>query len=41
MGKSEIEAFLTHLAVSRHVSSSTQNQAFNSLLPLPQQSKNQ
>ena len=32
MGKSEIEAFLTHLAVNRHVSSSTQNQAFNALL---------
>jgi len=32
MGKSEIEAFLTHLAVNRHVSPSTQNQAFNALL---------
>jgi hypothetical protein len=32
MGKDEIEAFLTHLAVNRHVSPSTQNQAFNSLL---------
>jgi integron integrase len=32
MGKAEIEAFLTHLAVNRHVSPSTQNQAFNALL---------
>jgi len=32
MGKDEIEAYLTHLAVNRHVSPSTQNQAFNSLL---------
>ena len=32
MGKNEIEAFLTHLAVNRHVSPSTQNQAFNALL---------
>ncbi len=30
MGKDEIEAYLTHLAVNRHVSPSTQNQAFNS-----------
>jgi hypothetical protein len=41
MGKEEIEAYLTHLAVNRHVSPSTQNQAFNSLLPPPHQSKNQ
>ena len=32
MGKDEIEAYLTHLAVKRHVSPSTQNQAFNALL---------
>lgn len=32
LGKKEIEAFLTHLAVDRKVSSSTQNQAFNAIL---------
>lgn len=32
MGKVEIEAFLTDLAVNRNVSPSTQNQAFNALL---------
>ena len=32
MGKPEIEAFLTHLAVDRHVSASTQNQALQSVL---------
>jgi integrase len=32
MGAQEIEAFLSHLAVNRKVSSSTQNQAFNALL---------
>lgn len=32
MGKSEIEAFLTHLAVDRHVSAATQNQALNAIL---------
>lgn len=32
MGKDEIEAYLTHLAVNRQVSPSTQNQAFNALL---------
>ena len=32
MGKFEIEAFLTHLAVKRHVSASTQNQALNAIL---------
>ena len=32
MRKDEIEAFLTHLAVNRHVAPSTQNQAFNALL---------
>ncbi len=32
MDKEEIEAFLTWLAVERHVSPTTQNQAFNALL---------
>ncbi len=32
MGASEIEAFLTHLAVDQHVAASTQNQALNALL---------
>jgi integron integrase len=32
MGKLEIEAFLSHLAVARNVSASTQNQAFNAIL---------
>ena len=32
MGAAEIEAFLTHLAVDRQVSASTQNQAFAALL---------
>ncbi|MCX5812293.1 MAG: site-specific integrase [Proteobacteria bacterium] len=32
MGSSEIEAFLSHLAVNLNVSASTQNQAFNALL---------
>lgn len=32
MGKPEVEAFLTHLAVDQHVSASTQNQAFSALL---------
>ena len=32
LGKAEIEAFLTHLAIDRKVSASTQNQAFNALL---------
>ena len=32
MGKNEIEAFLSHLAVKKHVAASTQNQAFNGLL---------
>jgi integrase len=32
MGKSEVEAFLTHLAVDAKVSASTQNQAFNAIL---------
>ena len=32
MGKQEIEVFLSHLAMERNVSASTQNQAFNALL---------
>jgi len=32
MGKTEIEAFLTHLAVDDNVAASTQNQAFSALL---------
>ena len=32
MGKSEIEAFLSHLVMNLDVSSSTQNQAFNAIL---------
>jgi len=34
MGKLEVEAFLTHLAVDRQVSASTQNQALSALLLL-------
>jgi len=37
MGSAELEAFLTHLAVDRQVSASTQNQAFSALLYLYQQ----
>jgi len=37
MGKIEIEAFLTHLAVDKKVAPSTQNQAFNALLFLYEQ----
>ena len=37
MGKREIEQFLTHLAVERNVSPTTQNQAFNALLFLYEQ----
>jgi integron integrase len=37
MGKHEIEAFLSHLAINRNVSSSTQNQALNALLFLYKQ----
>jgi integron integrase len=37
MGKQEIEAFLTHLAVVRNVSPSTQNQALNAILFLYKQ----
>jgi integron integrase len=32
LGAAEVEAFLTHLAVGRHVSASTQNQALGALL---------
>ncbi len=32
MGKEEVEAYLSHLAVDRRVARSTQNQAFNALL---------
>jgi hypothetical protein len=32
MGRAEIEAFLTHLAVDRHIAASTQNQALSALL---------
>lgn len=32
MGAAEVEAFLTHLATQRHVSSSTQNQALSAIL---------
>ncbi len=34
LGAAEVEAFLTHLAVARHVSASTQNQAKSALLYL-------
>jgi integron integrase len=37
MGKAEIEAFLTHLAIDLEVSASTQNKAFNALLFLYRQ----
>lgn len=37
MGKREIEAFLTHLAVNRAVSPATQNQALQALLFLYKQ----
>lgn len=37
MGAPEVEAFLTHLAVTRKVSASTQNQALAALLFLYQQ----
>jgi hypothetical protein len=32
MGKIEIEQFLTYLAITKNVSPSTQNQAFNAIL---------
>src|SRR5436190_23527336 len=31
MGAAEVKAFLTHLAVERHVAAATQNQALNAL----------
>lgn len=37
MGSAEVEAFLTHLAVGRHVSASTQNQAKSAILYLYKQ----
>ena len=37
MGKLDIEAFLTHLAIGRKVSASTQNQAFSAILFLYKQ----
>jgi len=37
MGKKEVEAYLSHLAVEKHVAISTQNQAFNALLFLYKQ----
>lgn len=37
MGKLEVEAYLSHLAVNRDVAASTQNQAFNALLFLYRQ----
>ncbi|THU05170.1 integron integrase [Lampropedia puyangensis] len=37
MGAGEVQAFLTHLAVERHVSASTQNQAKSAILYLYQQ----
>jgi len=37
MGKPEIEAFLTHLAINRNVSAKTQNQAFSAILFLYKQ----
>lgn len=41
MGKREVEQFLTYIAVDRHVSSSTQNQALSALLFLYRQVLNQ
>jgi integron integrase len=37
MGSSDVEAFLTHLAINEHVSASTQNQALQALLFLYRQ----
>jgi integron integrase len=37
MGEEEIAAFLSHLAIDKHVAASTQNQAFSALLFLYQQ----
>lgn len=36
MGKAEVERFLTHLAVNKHVAASTQNQALSAILFLYQ-----
>jgi integron integrase len=41
MGKAEVEAFLTYLAVERKVSASTQNQAFNAIIFLYREVLNQ
>src|SRR4051812_28653213 len=35
MGAADVEAFLSHLAIERHVSSATQNQALNALAQGP------
>ena len=40
MGEKEIESFLTHLAVDRKVSASTQNQALSAILFLYQKTLN-
>ncbi len=37
MGKPEVEAFLSHLAINRNVAASTQNQAFNAIVFLYRQ----
>jgi integrase len=37
MGKEDVEKFLTHLAVERHVAASTQNQALSAILFLYQE----
>ena len=39
MGRTEVEAFLTDLAVKHKISASTQNQAFNALISLQRDSK--
>jgi site-specific recombinase XerD len=41
MGASEVQAFLTHLAVKENVAASTQNQALSALLFLYRQVLNQ
>ena len=41
MGKAEVEAFLTYLAVEGKVSASTQNQAFNAIIFLYREVLNQ
>ncbi len=40
-GRQEVEAFLTYLAVEKHVASSTQNQAFSALMYLYREILNQ